>query len=140
MIGPARQTKTVWTGNSSIRTLTVEILSSLHDSALAFETAVENALPGVYLVLSLATLSGNFAIKCFFDRCGLDLYGRTLCGIAFAVCGLVLLTGLSSCHATTAIIAMLVFLAGMALRGGAPKVAAINAGAAAVLAPVVIVP
>ncbi len=118
----------------------MEILSSLSHSALALETAVENALPAVYLAFALATLSGNFAIKSFFGACGLDLYGRTLCGVGVAVAGIVLLTGLSSCHATTAIIAMLIFLAGMALRGGARQVAITNAAVATALVPVVIVP
>lgn len=118
----------------------MELLWSLNETALAFETAFENSLPAVYFVLSLMTLSGNFAIKSFFDGCGVDLYGRTWCGCALGVAGLVLLTGLSSCHATTAMIAMFIFLAGMALRGGARQVAAINVGAAAALAPVVIVP
>jgi hypothetical protein len=118
----------------------VEVLLSLNASALAFETAFENSLPAIYLLFSLMTLSGNFAIKSFFDGCGLDLYGRNLCGGALGAAGLVLVTGLSSCHATTAMIAMFIFLAGMALRGGARQVAAINVGVAAALAPVVIVP
>ncbi|MGV3633678.1 MAG: hypothetical protein ACO1NY_04965 [Pseudorhodoplanes sp.] len=120
--------------------MTMETLASLNESALAFETALENSLPAIYIVLSLMTLSGNFAIKSFFDSCGLDLYGRISCGLAIGIAGLVLATGLSSCHATTAMIAMFIFLGGMALRGGARQVAAINVGAAAVLAPVVIVP
>ncbi|MFN3347664.1 hypothetical protein [Pseudorhodoplanes sp.] len=107
---------------------------------MAFEDAVELVLPYLYLFMALTILAGNFAVKSFFDACGLDLYGRTLCGIAFAVCGLTLLTGLSTCHATTAVIALLIFLAGMALRGGARQIAAINIGAAAALTPVVIVP
>lgn len=118
----------------------MEIVSSFSDSVLTLETAVENSLPYVYLLVAIATLSGNFAIKSFFDNCGLGLYGRTLCGIGFAAAGLVLLTGLSSCHATTAIIAMLMVLAGMALHSGARRIAAMNASAAMALAPVVIVP
>ena len=118
----------------------METIASFNESALAFEDAVELALPYLYLFLALAILAGNFAIKSFFDACGLDLYGRTLCGIALAVCGLTLLTGLSTCHATTAVIALLIFLAGMALRSGARQIAAINIGAAAALAPVVLVP
>lgn len=118
----------------------MDILSSFHESALAFETAVENSLPPVYLLFAFAALSGNFAIKSFFDKCGLELCGRTLCGISVAACGLALLAGPAFSHATIAVIVMLIALATMALRRGAHQVAAINAGFAAALAPVVIVP
>lgn len=118
----------------------MDTLSSFNESALALETALENTLPFVYLLFAVAALSGNFAIKSFFDRCGLDLYGRTLVGVAFAGCGLVLLAGPAFSHVTIAIIAMLIVLAAMALRRGALQAAAINFGLAVVLAPVVIVP
>jgi hypothetical protein len=100
---------------------------------------LDAALPFILLLVSTLTLTGNFAIKCFFDSCGLDLTGRYLCGALIGVAGLVLVTGLSSCHATTALIFMLTFLGGMALRGGARRVAAANIMTAATLVPVVLV-
>lgn len=100
---------------------------------------LDAALPTILLLLSALTLTGNFAIKCFFDGCGLDLTGRYVCGALVGLAGLVLATGLSSCHATTALIFMLTFLAGMAMRGGARRIAAANITTAAVLVPVVMV-
>jgi hypothetical protein len=100
---------------------------------------LDAVLPVILLLVSALTLTGNFAIKCFFDGCGLDLRGRYLCGAAIGISGLVLITGLSSCHATTALIFMLTFLAGMAMRGGARRIAAANIATAATLVPVVIV-
>jgi hypothetical protein len=71
--------------------------------------------------------------------CGLGLTGRYLCGGLIGLCGLVLVTGLSSCHATTALVLMLIVLAGMAMRGGAERIAAANMVAAATLVAVVMV-
>jgi hypothetical protein len=100
---------------------------------------LDAALPIVLLLLSALTLTGNFAVKSFFDGCGLDLTGRYICGGLVGAAGLVLITGLSSCHATTALIFMLTFLAGMAMRGGARRIAAANITTAAALVPVVMI-
>jgi hypothetical protein len=100
---------------------------------------IDAVLPVTLIVISATILTGNFAAKSFFDRCGLDLAARYLCGALIGLFGLVLVTGLSSCHATTALILMLTFLAGMAMRGGAKRIAAANMIAAATLVPVVMV-
>jgi hypothetical protein len=100
---------------------------------------IDTVLPGALIIISVLILTGNFAAKSFFDRCGLDLAGRYLCGGLIGMSGLVLTTGLSSYHATTALILMLTFLAGMAMRGGARRVAAAILVAAAMLVPVVMV-
>jgi hypothetical protein len=118
----------------------MQLLPHLNALLIAYETALEAVLPAVFLLFALMTLTGNFAIKRFFDGCGIDLHGRYLCGAAAGVSGLVLATGLSSCHATTAMIALSVFLAGMARRGGANRIAILNLGVAAMLTPVVVVP
>src|SRR5262249_50503415 len=110
----------------------IEVLSSPF-------VVLDAALPFILFLVSALTLTGNFAVKCFFDSCGLNLAGRYLCGVLIGVAGLVLITGLSSCHATTALIFMLAFLGGMALRGGARRVAAANIATAATLVPVVMV-
>jgi hypothetical protein len=100
---------------------------------------IDASLPIVLIITSALTLTGNFAAKSFFDRCGLGLTGRYLCGGLIGLCGLVLVTGLSSCHATTALVLMLIVLAGMAMRGGAARIAAANMVAAATLVAVVMV-
>jgi hypothetical protein len=100
---------------------------------------IDAALPLTLIIISALILTGNFAAKSFFDRCGLNLAGRYLCGGLIGIFGLVLITGLSSCHATTALILVLTFLAGMAMRGGAGRIAAANMIAAATLVPVVLV-
>jgi hypothetical protein len=100
---------------------------------------IDAALAVTLIIISALILTGNFAAKSFFDRCGLNLAGRYLCGGLIGLFGLVLVIGLSSCHATTALILMLTFLAGMAMRGGARRIAAANMVAAATLVPVVMV-
>jgi hypothetical protein len=97
---------------------------------------IDASLPIVLIITSALTLTGT---KSFFDRCGLGLTGRYLCGGLIGLCGLVLVTGLSSCHATTALVLMLIVLAGMAMRGGAERIAAANMVAAATLVAVVMV-
>ena len=98
------------------------------------------ALPFILFLVSALILTGNFAVKSFFDRCGIGLYGRTLCGGLVAILGLALLTRFESV-ATAALIAMLVILAAMAMRrGGSREIAAANLVLAAVLIPVAMIP
>jgi hypothetical protein len=124
----------VFTTTSSVGQL-VDIVAILSGPFVILDAA----LPYILLFLSVLTLTGNFAVKCFFDGCGVDLTGRYVCGALIGVSGVVLVTGLSSCHATTALIFMLTFLAGMAMRGGARRIAVANMATAATLVPVVIV-
>lgn len=98
------------------------------------------ALPFVVFLTAALILTGNFAVKSFFDRCGIGLYGRTLCGGLVAILGLALLTPFESI-ATAALIAMLVIFAGMAVRrGGSGEIAAANLVLAAILIPVAMIP
>lgn len=98
------------------------------------------ALPFILLLISALTLTGNFATKAFFDRCGIGLHGRYIFGAMIACLGLALMTGLESL-ATQALIVMLVVLAVMATRrGGSREVALANLVIAAILIPVAILP
>ncbi|ARP98452.1 hypothetical protein [Pseudorhodoplanes sinuspersici] len=98
------------------------------------------ALPFIVFLLAALILTGNFAVKSFFDRCGIGLYGRTLCGGLVAILGLALITGFEAI-ATEVLIAMLVILAAMAMRrGGSREIAAANLVLAAILIPVAIIP
>lgn len=98
------------------------------------------ALPFIAFLLAALILTGNFAVKSFFDRCGIGLYGRTLCGGLVAILGLALLTRFESI-ATAVLIAMLVIFAAMAMRrGGSREIAAANLVLAAILIPVAIIP
>ena len=101
---------------------------------------LDRALPFIVFLLAALILTGNFAVKSFFDRCGIGLYGRTLCGGLVAVLGLALLTRFESI-ATAVLIAMLVILAAMAIRRGVSReIAAANLVLAAILIPVAIIP
>ena len=98
------------------------------------------ALPFILFLVSALILTGNFAVKSFFDRCGIGLFGRTLCGGLIAVLGLALLAGFESI-ATQVLIAMLVVLAAMAMRrGGSREIAFANLVLAAILIPVAFIP
>lgn len=98
------------------------------------------ALPFILFLIAALTLTGNYAIKSFFDRCGIGLYGRTICGGLLAALGLALVTSFESI-ATEVLIAMLVVLAAMAMRrGGSREIALANLVVAAILIPVAILP
>lgn len=98
------------------------------------------ALPFIVLLIAALILTGNFAVKSFFDRCGIGLYGRTLCGGLVAVLGVALITRFES-TATAVLIVMLLMLAAMAMRrGGSREIAAANLVLAAILIPVAIIP
>ena len=71
------------------------------------------ALPFVILLMSALILTGNFAVKTFFDRSGIGLYGRYTSGGILAFLGLALTTGLEAV-ATQVLIALLIMLAVLA--------------------------
>lgn len=100
---------------------------------------LDTILPTLLLLLSILILTRNFALTTFFKECGVNLAGQTTCGVAIGLSGIVLITGLSSCHATTALIFMFAFLAILALRQGSGRIAMTNASTSAVLVPVVLV-
>ncbi len=118
----------------------MEILSSLVEFSLDVETAFENALPVLLLLLSLMTLTGNFAVTTLFDQSGLGLTGRTICGLGLGAAGLLLAAGLIPSYATIAVIAMASLLAVSAFLRGANQVARINIATAAMLVTVVVIP
>ncbi len=114
----------------------MEILSLLN----APFVALDNALPFVLLLISALILTGNFALKSFFDCCGISLYGRYLYGAAMVFLGAALLTGLELL-ATQVLIVLLIGLAVLATRrGGSREVALVNIVIAAILVPVAIIP
>ncbi len=101
---------------------------------------LDYALPFVLLLMSALILTGNFAVKSFFDRCGIGLHGRYGSGIALAFLGFILMTGLEAL-ATQALIILLVMMAVVTIfRGGSRKMAMANLVVAAILIPVAIIP
>jgi hypothetical protein len=122
--------------NSVLPEPSVETLSLLRGPFVFLDWA----LPFVVFLTAALILTGNFAVKSFFDRCGIGLYGRTICGGLVAVLGLALITGFESI-ATQVLIAMLVVLAAMAMRrGGSREIALANLVIAAILIPVAMIP
>ena len=98
------------------------------------------ALPFILFLVSALILTGNFAFKIFFDRCGIGLYGRYLGGVFIALLGLALLIGFETI-ATEALIAMCIGLAVMAIvRGRSRQIALANLLLAAILIPLAIIP
>lgn len=97
---------------------------------------LDYVLPFVILLMSALILTGNFAVKTFFDRCGIGLYGRYVAGGVLAALGLALMTGLEAI-ATEALIALLIVLTVLIMyRGGSRKIALANLMVAAILIPV----
>lgn len=100
---------------------------------------LDKTLPFVLLLISALILTGNLAAKSVFDRCGLDFYPRYVCGAFIGVLGLTLITSFELI-ATQTLIALLVALAVMAVRGGSREIALANLVVAAILIPVAIIP
>lgn len=118
------------------RKVSVETLSLLSGPFVFLDWA----LPFIVFLIAALILTGNFAVKSFFDRCGIGLYGRTLCGGLIAALGLALIGGFEEL-ATQILIAVLVVLAALAMRrGGSREIALANLVIAAILIPVAILP
>lgn len=105
----------------------VELLSLVAD-------AIDGVVPLVLLVASIVTLSGNYAAKRFFGACGLGLRERYLGAAVLGTVGLAFLVGFSKPSASTAMIAMLLILAALALRAGSKRESAASAAFATLLA------
>jgi len=101
---------------------------------------IDVALPFILFLLAALTLAGNFAIKSVFDRCGVGLQGRTLCGFLMAFLGIALMTGYEA-RATEGLIAFVVVLGALAMRrSGFQQVTLASLMIAAFLVPVAIIP
>ena len=100
--------------------------------------ALDSALPYLLLLAALCILTGNHLARSFLAACGLSFRARQLAGGAFVVAAVAMLAGLTSCHATTALIVFLFALSANAVRLGGLRHAAVSALAAFVLIPVVL--
>ncbi len=86
--------------------------------------AIDFLVPAVLIIASIATLTGNFAAKRFFGACGLGLRSRYRFAAIIGVVGLALALGLRSSSASIFLIAVLLVLSVLALRGGSNRSAA----------------
>ena len=100
--------------------------------------ALDSALPYLLLLASACILTGNHLARSFLMACGLAFRARQAAGVAFALAAAAMLVGLTSCHATTALIVFLFALSANAVRLGVLRNAAASALAAFVLIPVVL--
>lgn len=100
--------------------------------------AIGRAVPFVLLIAAIATLTGNFAAKRFFDRCGLRLRPRYWTAAGLGAAGLVLFAGFGRQHASTILIATLLILALLAWRAGSRRQSAVLTVLATALLAVVI--
>ena len=100
---------------------------------------LDTALPFIMFLIAAVILTGNFAVKTVFDRCGLGLYPRYLTGAVVGALALALSTSFELI-ATQTLIVLLVGLAVMAVRGGSRQIAVANLVVAAILIPVAIIP
>lgn len=100
--------------------------------------ALDAALPYLLLVAALCILTGNHLARSFLLSCGLPFRARQAAGIAFAIAAAAMLAGVTSCHATTALIAFLFALSVNAVRLGSLRPAAVSALTAIVLIPLVL--
>lgn len=105
--------------------------------AETFIDAMDSALPYLLLVAAACILTGNHLARSFLSACGLAFRARQLAGGAFVAAAVAMLAGLTSCHATTALIVFLFALSANAARLGGLRHAAVSALAAFVLIPVV---
>jgi hypothetical protein len=84
-----------------------------------FATVIDRAVPVILLIASVATLTGNYLSKRFFEDCGLGLRARYLLAALMAVVGLAFAVGFHSPFASKMMIATLLVLSALALRTGA---------------------
>lgn len=100
--------------------------------------ALDAALPYLLLLAALCILTGNHLTRSFLAACGLAFRARQLAGGAFIAASVAMFAGITSCHATTALIAFLFALSANAVRLGGLRHAAVSALAALALIPVVL--
>ena len=81
-------------------------------------TVIDDVVPIILLIAAVATVTGNYASKCFFDACGLRLRARYRFAALMAVIGLAFAAGLLKTYASMAMIATLLILSALALRTG----------------------
>lgn len=99
----------------------------------------DQVLPYLLVPVSLLVLTGNFAARRFLETAGFTSRQRQATGWFLAACSAAMLTGLTSCHATTLIIMLLSLIAVLAWRRGGRGQAYGSAATAGMLLPLLVV-
>jgi hypothetical protein len=102
-------------------------------------TLLDAALPYLLMPIALLVLTGNFATRCFLEAAGFSLRQRQATGLFLATASAAMLTGITSCHATTLVIMLLGVMSMTAWRLGSRRQAFGSAAAACLLVPLVVV-
>lgn len=100
---------------------------------------LDAALPYLLVPIALLILTGNFAARSFLEAAGFNLRKRQATGLFLAAASAAMLTGITSCHATTLIIMLLALVSMTSWRRGGRREAFGSAVAACVLVPLVVV-
>jgi hypothetical protein len=101
--------------------------------------ALDTMLPYLLVLAAASVLTGNHIARVFLSACGLDFRARQLSGLGFAAAAFAMFAGITSCHATTALIVFLFALSANAMRLGGLRPAGVSAVCALALIPLVVV-
>jgi hypothetical protein len=101
--------------------------------------ALDASLPWLLTVAAAAILAGNHLARSVLVDYGLSLRARQYVGLGCAAAALAMWSGITSCHATTGLIAVLVGLSVNAVRLNRFAHATVSTVFAATLVPVVAV-
>lgn len=102
-------------------------------------SAIDASLPWFLSIAAMAILTGNHFARALLVDYGLSLRARQYAGLGSAVAALAMWSGITSCHATTGLIAVLIGLSLNAFRLNRFAHATASSVFAATLLPVVAV-
>ncbi len=105
----------------------------------AFFGALDASLPWLMAIAAAAILTGNHFARAVLVDYGLSLRARQYAGLGCATAALAMWSGITSCHATTGLIAVLIGLSVNAIRLNRFAHATASSVFAATLVPVVAV-
>lgn len=100
---------------------------------------LDAALPYLVAAAALLVLTGNFACRCFLEAAGFNLRQRQATGLFLVAASAAMLSGITSCHATTLIIMLLAMMTWSTWRRGGHRQALGSAAGAVMLVPLVLV-
>lgn len=100
---------------------------------------LDAALPYLLIPVALLILTSNFATRRFLEAAGFSLRMRQATGWFLVAASVAMLTGITSCHATTLIIMLLALITVTAWRRGHQPQAFGSAVTACLLVPTIVI-